>query len=849
MSPFSWLLPPRSLRPVQSALLTGLGAAAMVVGPTPALTQGIEGRKPNQACPQAPASGLSLQADGRLSLNGAWLFRPDARAETPLTPAPGSFQTLMQQLKRPSAATSSQPETSGQPAPSGQPVPSGQPATAPWQSIQVPANWFLEGQDIHGVAWYCRRFTLPQGVAADLETSASLLKLQFEGVDYAADVWLNGQYLGFHEGYFQPFGFDLARLINPTGPNELLVRVNSPREAEGADWSLRKRLIKGVLSHHDTRPGGAWTDRGQEQNTGGIWAPVSLQMADTVMVDQLKVTPSLKPDGSAEAVVELEVSNGSDRTQVVNLTAQLLPENFTLAPGELALPEQITRHRIPPGGAKIHLKMAHPNPQLWWTWDQGKPHLYRLDVQVRRFDGQAAGGTESNQLLDQASEVFGFRTIERRSDDMAWYLNGRKIFIRGTNYIGSQWLSEMTPARFQQDMDLIRRANVNAVRVHAHVTGREFYHQGDRQGVLIWQDFPLQWGYEDTPEFLAQAKRQAEDMQELLHNHPSVMAWSLHNEPPWDADWMKYKYESYDPQQNKQLDQDLYNHLLGRDPSRWLHLASLTSEHPWWGWYSLEPEAYDKLTKEPLITEFGAQALPSLTTLRSFFTPEQLWPDSEADWAAWDFRNFQQKETFEIAKVEQGNNIQEFIANSQTYQAELTQRAAEAYRRQRFEPVSAIFQFMFVENWASINWGVVDYERNPKPGYDALRRAYQPVLISAIAAETDGQSVGQTRWTAGDEVLLDLWGINDLYQDFPEAQLRLTVKQRQSTKRRQPTRQKIRSLHAFGQTLDLTANGGGVVGQFRDRLYAPGDYLLAMELRDAQGKLLSQNQFEFEVVP
>ncbi len=793
-----------------------LPAIALAMGPAPTLSREIEERKPNQACPQAPASGLSLQADGRLSLDGTWQFRPDSQGAIQLKPAPQSFRGLIQQL-RPKASFS-------------------QAADDPWQPIQVPANWFLEGQDIHGAAWYCRRFTLPLAVASDFDAASSLLKLQFDGVDYAADVWLNGQYLGFHEGYFQPFGFDLARLINPTGPNELLVRVNSPREQEGADWSLRKRLIKGVLSHHDTRPGGAWSDRGQEQNTGGIWAPVSLLTADTVMVDQLKVTPKLNADGSGEAAVVLEVSNGSDRTQVVNLTAQLLPENFS----EAAQPERTVRHRIPPGGAKIHLKLAHPNPKLWWTWDQGNPHLYRLDVRVNSFDGQAtADGSPPppSRLLHQTSEVFGFRTIERRAEDMAWYLNGRKIFIRGTNYIGSQWLSEMTPARFQQDMDLIRRANVNAVRVHAHVTGREFYHQGDRQGILIWQDFPLQWGYEDTPEFLAEAKRQAENMQDLLHNHASVMAWSLHNEPPWDADWMKYKYESYDPKQNEQLDQDLYNHLFGRDPSRWLHLASLTSEHPWWGWYSLEPEAYDKVTMEPLITEFGAQALPGLPTLRSMFTPEQLWPDSDADWAAWDFHNFQQKETFEIAKVSQGSNIEEFISNSQTYQAELTQRAAEAYRRQRFQPVSAIFQFMFVENWPSINWAVVDHGRNLKPGYEALRLAYQPVLISAISSEIEGQSVGQTTWTAGNEVVLDLWGINDLHQDFPDSQLRLTV------------RQQGRSLHAFGQEFDLAANAGGVVGQFRDRLDAPGDYVLAMELRDAQGKLLSQNQFAFEVVP
>ena len=777
-----------------------------------------KGEQSNSACGAAPALALSLQADGRLSLDGSWLFRPDPKASTELKPAPRAISSLTQQLTSEAEATSGSDSN-----------------TTPWQSIQVPSNWFLQGQDIQGVGWYCRRFMLPPSLASaqdDGSKTKPLLKLQFEGVDYAADVWLNGKYLGFHEGYFQPFEFDLAQAMNAEGANELLVRVNSPLEAEGPDWSLRKRLIKGVLSHHDTRPGGAWTDRGQEQNTGGIWAPVSLHSADTVMLDRLHITPNLKADGSGEAMAVLELSNATDRTQVVNLTAQLLPENFR----EPLQPERVTRHRIPPGGAKIHLKVPHPNPQLWWTWDQGKPNLYRLDVRVHTFEGSGIGAN-SPRLLDQASEVFGFRTIELGAEDKAWRLNGRKIFIRGTNYIGSQWLSEMTPERFDQDLDLIRQANINSVRVHAHVTGREFYHQSDRQGILIWQDFPLQWGYEDTPEFLAEAQHQAEDMQDLLHNHPSVMTWSLHNEPPWDADWMKYKYETYDPQQNKQLDKDLYQHLLGRDPSRYLHPASLTSEHPWWGWYALEPEAYDEVTEEPLITEFGAQALPSLKTLKGLFSPEQLWPDSDADWEAWTFRNFQQKETFEIAKVEQGRHIQEFIANSQDYQARLTQRAAEAYRRQRFQPVSSIYQFMLVENWPSINWGVVDNERQIKPGYWAMQRAYQPVLVSAVAAVTPEQSTGQTSWTAGEDIDLELWGINDLYQSFEGAKLRLTL-QRQG-----------KSLEAFGQEINLAPNEGGVVGQFRHRLDAPGEYQLAMELRDSLGMVISQNQFDFVVVP
>ena len=71
--------------------------------------------------------------------------------------------------------------------------------------------------------------------------------------------------------------------------------------------------------------------------------------------------------------------------------------------------------------------------------------------------------------------------------------------------------------------------------------------------MLVWQDFPLQWGYDDSPEFANEAVRQAKAMLTVLHHHPSIFAWSGHNEPPWNAPWMKYKYPDYKPQQNRYL--------------------------------------------------------------------------------------------------------------------------------------------------------------------------------------------------------------------------------------------------------------------------------------------------------
>ena len=308
----------------------------------------------------------------------------------------------------------------------------------------------------------------------------------------------------------------------------------------------------------------------------------------------------------------------------------------------------------------------------------------------------------------------------------------------------------------------------------------------------------------------------------------SIFAWSLHNEPPWDATWMKYKYPDYNPKQNRVLDETIYHSLRSRDSTRYLHLASTTNEHPWFGWYSGKWQDYGKPTKEPLITEFGAQALPNQSSLAKIFTPTELFPDTPAKLAKWQYHNFQPHETFDLANVPMGKNIQEFIDNTQQYQAQLIQFAAESYRRQRYQPVSAIFQFMFVEDWPSINWGIVDYWRQTKPGYEMLKRAYQPILPSIV--------VTKQQWQVGEAIPVDLWIINDLFRSIPQATLSYTLKQ--STM--------IVKQNSIDIAID--SDSGKSIHKFTLENVSSGTYQLLVHIKDSQGKLLGENSIQLDVV-
>ncbi|MFP4030321.1 MAG: sugar-binding domain-containing protein [Desulfococcaceae bacterium] len=688
-----------------------------------------------------------------------------------------------------------------------------------WETIPVPANWHPVRGEHSGAAWYRLSFPAP-GIPPD-----GVVRLHFQGVDYAADVWLNGRHLGFHEGRFAPFAFDATDSLRADSANLLAVRVDSPHEPVGRVWSLRKRLIKGIFNHHDTRPGGAWSPRGQDGNTGGIWGPVRLRLSRTLAIRRLAVRRHLRlSDATAtpEAIVKLH--RPAERTSgPVAFTATLRPEGAGIAE---ALPTARATVPVEPGQSTVRLRFPRTPVRLWHTWDTGTPHLYRLAVEARR----------NGQVLDREEKTIGFRELTMDPETFVVRLNGKRLFLRGTNYISDQWVSRMDGDDFDRDLSLMIDAHVNAVRVHAHVEPAEFYARCDRRGVLVWQDFPLQWGYSDAPEVRAEAVRQARKMVDFLDHHPSILVWCGHNEPPWEADWMRHKYPDYQPGQNRELGAAVTEALRAADPDRYVHPASIGEEHPWYGWYSGSWRDYRKPAKHPLITEFGAQALPELETLRRIVGDEALWPDTEAEWTLWEYHNFQRHETFNIAGVKPGKNTAEFIRNTQDYQARLIKTAAESYRRQRFAPVAGIFQFLFSENWPSMNWGMMDHLRRPKPGYAALRAAYQPVLpmVQWLEAHPKGDAPGPGA-AALETPTVRLWVVNDRQVDYPDAVL-------------------FHHLDRNGEevasgSMDLTvpADAARTAGNLRWTELVPGDYELRLSLRDAHGELLGLNRYPFRI--
>jgi beta-mannosidase len=472
-----------------------------------------------------------------------------------------------------------------------------------WPEMALPSNWFLlgkkeyprgatalphlfgnnapgelwpvdpsQGFDYAGTVWF-RRTVDWSGAAG----APAILDLDM--VDYYADVFVNGIHVGAHEGYFQHWSVDASRAIHP-GTNVLAIKVAAPAltfdmaQQYAVSWPKMQNQVKGIFAYHDTRPG-ATSWRGQERSTGGILRGVALRASSGVDLTEVTVMPLDVSDASARLVVEASVQNWSARSTRVTLDGVVRPKSFH--DDRAALPVHVT-FDAPPGVSRARTEVRIDRPRLWWSWDYGTPNLYELDATLRRDGSQDAA---HQAALDHRAVRFGVRSVTR---DEGWVfrLNGQRIYPRGSNYIATQWLSLADRAFYERDLRMMIDANLNSVRVHAHLERPEFYDLADELGVMVWQDFPLQWGYTDMPAFHAEAQRQAEDMIRQYHDHPSILVWCMHNESPHAMTWMKHKTEG----QNLALDDALA--ALGRrlDPSRVVHRDSGTGDgHYYYGWY------------------------------------------------------------------------------------------------------------------------------------------------------------------------------------------------------------------------------------------------------------------------
>jgi beta-mannosidase len=613
----------------------------------------------------------------------------------------------------------------------------GPPTGVTWRKLSVPENFGFDEELSRqfGPVWYKRTFADPRH--GGLPDSPSRVRLGFGAVDYLADVWLNGEYLGHHEGYFAPFGFDVSDKL--TKDNTVMVAVQDPLEPldpSALFFDQRKRVIKGTLKYHDSRPGGlpgrmvgplieggnpwVWTPEwGQSKTTGGIVGPVTLERTGDASLDALFVTPL----GLRTVQVVAVVSNHTQDELGIHLDLEVDDDG-----GRLAV-------RVPPGAGRVDVIVELGDGDRLTPWEPagspgGSPVLHELHATLATPDGKA---------LDRRAVRFGLRTAEVVTDDggHARHLdvNGHPVFVKAVNYIPWQHFAEVGRSFYDRDMRMLVDAHANSIGVHAHIQSPHCYDAADDAGVLVFQDFPLQWSYdsgtESNPGFVDTARRQIAEMAYLLHNHPSVVYYACHNEPVRMFDPRRADDGPQTDRGEAHLDAALDETLRAVDTCRHVHEASGIGDdvHNYAGslgggsiyrvrdrsaWFVSE---YGFWTVGPQAAKFG----------------DRGWPPDADQMREWVSRLSFIGSTCAFAGLpSRYRSLDEWAAATETYGAALAKYETEWFRTHRGDPFMGYRWHFWADWWGYAGGGLVDVERVPKATYHAYRDASRPLLAVGV---------------------------------------------------------------------------------------------------------------------
>ena len=616
-----------------------------------------------------------------------------------------------------------------------------------WPTIQVPSHWQSHPlfATENGPLLYRKDFEL------DVPNEGERRFIVVDGLFYQGDVWLDGAYLGDPEGYFIHHAYDITALASLDTEHVLAVGATcSPQQDKKA-----KRNITGVFQH--------WDCIDPDFNPGGIWRGVRIERSGPVRIDALRVL--CRDANEARANVRLSARLDSNNELAVRIVTYV--NNQVVEEIEKSLASGINT---------LDWDIDIDEPKLWWPWSMGQQNLTDIRVEV----------IHNGIVSHSVSRRTGLREVAVQ--DWVYSVNGERIFLKGANLAPTRaMLGDANESELRRDIELAREAGLDLVRVHGHISRTELYDAADELGMLIWQDFPLQWGY--ARQIRREAVRQAEEAVNILGHHPSIMTWCAHNEP---FTFNVTPGESFDfkkmavpflaghqlPSWNKSvLDRWVKRSFEKADVTRPViahsgvlpHLPTLdgTDSHLYFGWYhGNERDLPSFAAKIPrlmrFVSEFGAQAIPESTE----FIDTSEWP--VLDWENLENKFGMQRGNFENhCPASAFDSFDDWRVATQVYQADVIRYHIETLRRLKYRPTGGFCMFALNDAMPMISWSVLDHNRVPKLGYTALAEACRPVIV---AADRLPQSM-----RPGDQVRIALHVVSDLHRELDDATVTATV--------------------------------------------------------------------------
>jgi beta-glucuronidase len=447
-----------------------------------------------------------------------------------------------------------------------------------WERVAVPGTWNLWKPELfwfEGSGIYMRTFRY-----APKEPGERVL-LAFEGAAYEASVFLNGVFLGTHDGGSTPFTVEVSGTVKTGMDNRLIVVVDARRSPQrvpmdNTDWF----------------------------NYGGLYRDVYLARVPGVYIKDWFVR--LVPDGTFSNIkidLSIDLSSIDDPSIEGN---EINGRKAVLSIPQLRVQEEIN---ITQGKGSLLFSV---NPESLSLWSPENPRLYDIVIRLLPEEGK----TEDDLVQDRV----GFREVTTRGKEIL--LNGKKIFLKGVCVHEDHVLlgKTTTPEVIRGTIRDLKEMNGNYLRLAHYPHDRRFARIADEEGVLLWEEIPVYWaiafGNKNT---CRDAENQLAELILRDRNRASVIIWSVGNENP-DTD-ERLAFMSGLTKKAREMDETrlvsaacLVNHTKQKIEDRLSEFTDIIGINEYYGWY--DPD-FDKLAailsnsspnKPVIITEFGADA-------------------------------------------------------------------------------------------------------------------------------------------------------------------------------------------------------------------------------------------------
>jgi len=568
-------------------------------------------------------------------------------------------------------------------------------------------------------------------------------ELLLEGVDTYADFYLNGTLIGSTDNALIPHRLLLTGLLQ--GENELVCVLRSClAEADSHPASVGDYALAYNYASLRVRkaPSAYGWDIMPRTVSCGLWRGISLILAPESRIDQAYLyTASLEADrADLRLFYDLHLPQGQDGRYRLHLSARC--------------GDSVLEHTFTPFWRAGQEKLSLPSPRLWWPRGQGEPNLYECRLTLYH-DGAIA---------DETTFTLGVRTVELTrtsltdeagAGDFCFIINGRRVFLLGTNWVPADAFHSRDKERIPAILQLAWDSGVNCLRCWGGnvYEDHDFFAECDRRGLVVWQDFAMACGlYPQDDAFAAALRTEAVAIVRRLRQHPSLILWSGDNECDRAAQWSG---SGRDPNSNRLTRHVLPEVVASEDACRpylpsspyideaaqaagALHLP----EDHLWGPRDYYKSAFYLGSTAHFASEMGYHGCPHPASIRRFIPQDALWPwQGNADWlvhAASPQVDFDGPYAYRIglmarqAELLVGPGCQaslnDFALASQLSQAEAMKFFIERFRSQRGRRTGLIW-WNIMDGWPQFSDAVVDYYGEKKLAFYAIAASSRPLQL------------------------------------------------------------------------------------------------------------------------